>query len=426
MAQRQRFRAHRLLVLLLATGVFLGGGLPALAEAEGSESYPTWSDVEAARVSDGEREALTGRLQRALSVAQTEADTAASHAALAARAAEQAETELQRAIDREAALRLRAEHSRGQLEESSEELARMVSWMYINGTGVASTSQLVTSDDPEEFMSKLSTATQVSSSWNALAERSELELNTIDALQRQAEAARTDRERLADAAVRAAEEARDAEQVAVDAVSAAQERSDTVYAQLASLHGTSVEDERRKQIVRQVAEQPAVTGGGGAVSPTPAVPTPASPTPTSPQPGGDSGAGSPGGSGGSQPGSGGGSAGGGSDPGAGGGTMVVDPAAAQAYARSVLGAYGWGDEQFPCLVSLWHGESGWRADARNPWSGAYGIPQAYPAEKMAAAGPDWRTNARTQIDWGLAYIHGRYGSPCATWAIWQARSPHWY
>ena len=32
---------------------------------------------------------------------------------------------------------------------------------------------------------------------------------------------------------------------------------------------------------------------------------------------------------------------------------------------------------------------------------------------MAAAGPDWRTNPATQIEWGLSYIAARYGSPCA-------------
>ena len=48
------------------------------------------------------------------------------------------------------------------------------------------------------------------------------------------------------------------------------------------------------------------------------------------------------------------------------------------------------------------------------------------AEKMAAAGPDWRTNGRTQVDWGLAYISAAYGSPCAAWNAWQRRSPHWY
>ena len=51
--------------------------------------------------------------------------------------------------------------------------------------------------------------------------------------------------------------------------------------------------------------------------------------------------------------------------------------------------------------------------AENPTSGAYGIPQALPAVKMAAAGSDWETNPATQIEWGLAYIAGTYGSPCA-------------
>jgi hypothetical protein len=36
---------------------------------------------------------------------------------------------------------------------------------------------------------------------------------------------------------------------------------------------------------------------------------------------------------------------------------------------------------------------------------------------MASAGADWRTNAATQIEWGLTYIAGRYGSPCAAWSF---------
>jgi hypothetical protein len=60
-------------------------------------------------------------------------------------------------------------------------------------------------------------------------------------------------------------------------------------------------------------------------------------------------------------------------------------------------------------------ESSWRYDAENP-DGAYGIPQAYPASKMASAGSDWRTNPATQIKWGLGYITGRYGTPCGAWA----------
>ena len=68
-----------------------------------------------------------------------------------------------------------------------------------------------------------------------------------------------------------------------------------------------------------------------------------------------------------------------------------------------------------CLIRLWNQESGWRTDAYNTSSGAYGIPQALPASKLASAGSDWMTNYRTQINWGLGYISGRYGSPCGAW-----------
>ena len=71
-------------------------------------------------------------------------------------------------------------------------------------------------------------------------------------------------------------------------------------------------------------------------------------------------------------------------------------------------------------------ESGWRANAYNTSSGAYGIPQALPGRKMASAGADWVTNANTQIDWGLSYIKGRYGSPCAAWAFETSHVPYWY
>ncbi|MBB1153524.1 aggregation-promoting factor C-terminal-like domain-containing protein [Amycolatopsis dendrobii] len=109
----------------------------------------------------------------------------------------------------------------------------------------------------------------------------------------------------------------------------------------------------------------------------------------------------------------------------GGGPAV---AAAQNFARSALPRFGWGPEQMAPLIALWQGESGWNYLARNPSSGAYGIPQALPPEKMSSVAPDWRTNAATQILWGLGYIRDRpdYGSPAAAYAKWRSRSPHWY
>jgi hypothetical protein len=102
---------------------------------------------------------------------------------------------------------------------------------------------------------------------------------------------------------------------------------------------------------------------------------------------------------------------------------IPSAGSAQAIAQAMLAAQGMGDDQFSCLVSLWTRESHWTVTAENP-NGAYGIPQAKPGDKMASAGPDWQTNATTQITWGLGYIQGRYGTPCGAWAHSQATG--WY
>ena len=102
----------------------------------------------------------------------------------------------------------------------------------------------------------------------------------------------------------------------------------------------------------------------------------------------------------------------------------VDPGTARADAQNMLSSFGWSPgKYFGCLDNLWSRESGWRYDAANP-SGAYGIPQALPGSKMASAGADWQTNPDTQIKWGLDYIQGRYGDPCAAWAYWQANGSY--
>jgi hypothetical protein len=111
-------------------------------------------------------------------------------------------------------------------------------------------------------------------------------------------------------------------------------------------------------------------------------------------------------------------------PGALGGPTSASAAAAQAYARSRLGAYGWSGSQMPYLALLWTQESGWNRLARNPSSGAYGIPQALPGSKMGAAANPPLSSAAAQINWGLGYIGGRYGSPAGAWA--HERAFNWY
>lgn len=104
-----------------------------------------------------------------------------------------------------------------------------------------------------------------------------------------------------------------------------------------------------------------------------------------------------------------------------------DPASVMTRTYSRLGAFGWANPtQWNALHDLWMGESGWWWNALNEASGAYGIPQSLPANKMATAGADWLTNPDTQVRWGLGYIKGRYGSPAEAYSEWLGRNPHWY
>jgi hypothetical protein len=90
----------------------------------------------------------------------------------------------------------------------------------------------------------------------------------------------------------------------------------------------------------------------------------------------------------------------------------------------LLKKFHWHHWQFQFLNKLWSRESSWNVHAQNLYSGAYGIPQAVPGNKMSAAGPHWQTSARTQILWGLEYIKSRYGSPHGAWE--HELSTGWY
>jgi hypothetical protein len=116
--------------------------------------------------------------------------------------------------------------------------------------------------------------------------------------------------------------------------------------------------------------------------------------------------------------------------GIGGGAKVLSSngPANERLANRMAAARGWDRTQQDCLDKLWTEESAgtWSPTVTDPLSGAYGIPQALPADKMASAGSDWQTSAATQIRWGFGYISGRYGTPCAAWDFETSHVPNWY
>ena len=82
-----------------------------------------------------------------------------------------------------------------------------------------------------------------------------------------------------------------------------------------------------------------------------------------------------------------------------------------------------GSSQLQCLDNLWQKESHWNHLAVNKRTGACGIPQSYPCNKMAKWGDEYGVNYRRnpwpQIAWGLQYIENRYQTPCAAWKRFQ-------
>ena len=406
MTRRRLTGASATLVLASALSLLV----PPTATAE---DYPSWDDVRATQGDEQATQEQVARIGSALTAAQSQSASASRLALDTADAAASARAEAATAAARARALTGQAAEARAALVAARQSTAEVVASRYRLESSTPVGLRLVTTGTPEELLTRLGALDRLDETWATIARKAQATAAVASSLTAQAADAERERSRLAADAEAKAAGARDAAAAEARAVTALQGRVDTLYAQLATLKNTTADVERRFRIGQEIAEQErqrqeaerqeARNGdsGGGSGS--------------AGEPGGSSG-----GSGGSSGGSGGGSA---PDPDPGQG-VIVDPAGAQDYARGRLSAYGWSADQFSCLLSLWNRESGWRANAMNPSSGAYGIPQALPGEKMAAAGPDWRTNGRTQVDWGLGYIADRYGSPCGAWA--HSERTGWY
>lgn len=96
----------------------------------------------------------------------------------------------------------------------------------------------------------------------------------------------------------------------------------------------------------------------------------------------------------------------------------------QQWAHDYLLSNGYTEADFSATVYIINHESGWRVNATNASSGAYGLPQALPGSKMASAGADWATNYQTQLKWFWDYCNSRYGSVQGAYNFWVAN--HWY
>ena len=350
-----------------------------------AEDYPTWDEVQAAKADVTSREAEASRITAFVDELEAEAGRLGDAAVEAAAASAAAESARAAAETRATTLRAEADAATAEAEASAARLGRVGAVLARSGGADVGLRLFFDDGSASDLLMGLSRAAQLADLYGGVAARAKATRADAAALSGQADVAESERTRLAAEAVAAADAAEAAHEAAEARVIEQQGVLDTLYAQLASLRDRTVELERQYRIGEQVAQEQAAREAAAAAA-------------AAASNGGDVGAPPPG--------------------------VVVDRAAAKAYAASRMGAYGWGSDQFRCLDLLWTRESSWRADAYNASSGAYGIPQSLPGSKMASAGADWRTNAATQIDWGLGYIDARYGSPCAAWA--HSEAVNWY
>jgi septal ring factor EnvC (AmiA/AmiB activator) len=385
--------------------------------AHADETYPSWADVEAARASTAATEAEVSRIGTLLTGLETQAATLGDAAIAASAASATADTESLAAAAHAASLTNRLATATETARTADVQLGLLGAQLYRSGASDAVATLLLVPGEASDLLSALSTSTRLSELTSGIRDRAIAQRNLVQSLEEQAAVASTERDRLAlEAKDRAAAAA--AAQRAADAQLAEQQtRSDVLDAQLASLKNTTAETERsyRAGVAAAAAYQKQQEQAAAAAAASAAARAAAAAA-AQPASGGSSGSGSSGSSG-----SGSSDAGSTTAPPS---ETVSSPAAARAYAAGAVSARGWGGSEYTCLVSLWTKESGWRADAYNASSGAYGIPQALPGSKMASAGSDWRTNAATQVNWGLGYIAAVYGTPCGAWA--HSVSVGWY
>lgn len=376
-------------VRLAALGAAVAVAIPLVTALPAhADDYPSWAEVQAAQANAAAAQAEYNKIAGLIVQLQQQAQAAAADELKKEFEYTVAKTALDTQTAKLDSINQQATAAQQTATQAKTQYGKLASQLYISGGGSLTAKLLLgngvgkPTDGNDNLLDQLGAMSQLTDHMSQLQNYAKQKQNVVTSLQtqaKQAEDIRTSLEQDADAKYKAAQAAK----AAADAVLAAQEQQGAVLqAQAATLNAqaAALAQQRAAGIQRDQQNQNASTGGGSDSN----VDLSASCT-------------------------------GGCSPGA-----------AQSYASSILGSYGWGQDQMGCLTSLWNMESGWRWNAYNSSSGAYGIPQSLPASKMSSSGGDWMTNGNTQIRWGLSYISGRYGTPCAAYDHEMSQNPHWY
>lgn len=437
---------HRLPGILLAAALAGSVWLPPAGAAESVPpgGYPSWEDVERAKLTEAGTAKEITLIAGLLDGLQSQSEALGNAAVASAAESAAADAALAASTAKVESLAERAGTAKAELIRHRKDIGALAAQSY--KTGGTNMGFFVALDAIENNnVHGLNVVHLVGGKTAGLVDKAAAAGKITASLADQEKSARTERERLSREAAEKLAAARSAQEAMARQLTEERQRSRELTGQLASLKGTTAAvegefrrgqaalaayeaaQEAKRAAAGEEARRRAAAAAAAAKVQPPAVPAPMRPAPADPAPENPP-AGNPVPANPAPPVPAPAPAAPPSPP-----AVVVpsapagavnDPAGAKSYASGRLGAYGWGSDQFLCLARLWTKESNWLTTATNPYSGAYGIPQALPPGKYSSAGSDWLTNYRTQIEWGLGYIRERYGSPCSAWNHSVARN--WY
>jgi len=229
---------------LTATGAAPGAAATPLLRGD----YPSWSEVQAAKRNESTTRAEIQKLEGILAELRTEADRLGKNALMKG---EEAAIARQALADAEAtSIRLAAQVADAQkrADDSAALASGLVARLARTGGGDPTLAIAFSSEsDADALLSRLQTMSKLSSSSAALMERAIFDKRAVGALTDEAAVAETERQRLAADAQETADAAQEAAEEVQRRLEHQMASQSVLYAQLASLKGTTAELERQYQ-----------------------------------------------------------------------------------------------------------------------------------------------------------------------------------
>jgi len=236
------------------------GGIPAAAAP--ADDYPTWAEVQAAKQSEAAKKAEIAKLEQLVAGLQEQAAELEKAAMQKAEDALLAQNELQAAEAKTTRLADQLADAKKRADASAKLAASLVARLARTGGGDPTAALAFSSEsDADRLLSRLGTMSKLSESSTALVQQAVFDQKTVSSLADEAKVAEDERRTRADAAQRAQAEAEQAAAAVESQVAAQQANQNVLYAQLASLKGTTAELE--KAYAEGLAAQPQEPAPGG-------------------------------------------------------------------------------------------------------------------------------------------------------------------